>query len=110
MVVKVKDGTRDNSNLCTTCAFSVVIKGSADSEVATRCTVMDYKEVPFRVVECNKYINKAEPSIYDMREIAWVLSTDKQKKYGFRSPKEWKKDREEINLDDLPNKPPRRFL
>lgn len=67
---------------------------------------MDNKVTPFRIVDCNQYDNKSHASIWDMRDIAWVLSTDKQKKFGFKSPKDWKNEREELGIDELPLKPP----
>ena len=35
MVLKVKDGTRGATNLCTTCQYSQIIKGSSDSQITT---------------------------------------------------------------------------
>src|SRR6185295_14261698 len=99
MVVKVKDGTRGEVSLCTTRRFAHNIKGTSDSQEQTYCSqIGEGKAVPFKVVNCDAYENKATPTIYAMREIAWVLSTDKQKKYGFHSPKDWRKQREEDGL------------
>lgn len=110
MVLKIKDGTRGTTNLCTTCHYSQIIKGSSDSQEVTVCSRLDNGwrggVVPFKVVECNEYADKSMPSLSDMRSVAWVLSTDKQKKFGFQSPKEWRKTREDDDgLDDVPSYP-----
>lgn len=104
MVLKVKDGTRSGVGLCTTCRYSHIIKGASESQQVTLCSQMSGTgQVPFAVVECNDYQNKAQTSLSDMRETAWVLSTDKTKRFGFQTPKEWRKNREfgEDGLDDL---------
>lgn len=98
MVLKIKDGTRGATNLCTTCHYSQIVKGSSDSQEVTMCSRFENWKggtVPFKVVECNKYADKRIPALADMHLIAWVLSTDKQKKFGFQSPKEWKRSRED---------------
>lgn len=104
MVLKIKDGTRGSTGLCSTCSHSQIIKGSSDSQELTLCRVMNAYNggtVPFKVVECNEFADKSKPSLRDMREVAWVLSTNKQKKYGFQTPKEWRKNKEEDGLDDI---------
>lgn len=94
MLVKIKDGTRSGQSLCRTCRFAHNIRGASDSQELTKCSALE-RQVPFSVVECNKYENKATPGLWDMKEIAWVLSTDKQKKFGFQSPKDWCKNRQD---------------
>ena len=106
MVVKIQGGTRGSKGLCSTCSYSQIIKGTSDSEELVYCSRLSSWEggrVPFTVVECNEWADKSKPSLHDMRQTAWVLSTDKQKKYGFQSPKEWRKGREdnEDGLDDV---------
>ncbi len=108
MVVKVKDGTRGSKSLCTSCHYSHIIKGTSDSQELTICAKLNSWQggvVPFRIVDCNEYSDKAMPALSDMRQLAWVLSTDKQKKFGFQSPKDWRKSREDDGLDDVPDYP-----
>ena len=101
MVVKVKDGTRGEQSLCKTCRYAKIVKGTAESQEITRCGVLETL-VPFKVVECNSYENKATPSLWDMQQLAWVLSTNKEKKFGFHNPKDWKRQKqEEGDYDDL---------
>lgn len=106
MLVKIKDGTRSGQSLCTTCSYSQVIKGASDSQEIVFCGRLGSWEggrVPFKVVDCNEWADKSKPSLHDMRQTAWVLSTDKQKRFGFQTPKEWRKGREdnEDGLDDV---------
>lgn len=104
MVIKVQDGTRGSKSLCASCHYSHIIKGSSDSQEIVYCARItgDSTLVPFQVVECNDYADKSTPALHDMRSVAWVLSTDKQKRFGFQSPKDWRKNREgDDGLDDI---------
>jgi hypothetical protein len=92
-MIKVFQGTRslDARRLCDSCSNGVVMRGAAESEELVYCSVMD-KPVPMRVTECNRYVDRAQPALWAMKEIAWVLEADsKRQKIGFVSAKEWRK-------------------
>ena len=86
--LKVQEGTRSNGKrLCDTCTSGVVMRGSAESEEMIYCHEMG-EPVPLRVVECNRYIDRSLPTLSAMREIAWILRTEKNgRQIGFAPPK-----------------------
>ena len=98
--IKVFQGTRsvDAARLCDSCSNGVVMRGPAESEERVYCMLMERK-LEMRVTECNRYVDRAQPSLWAMKEIAWVLQADsKRQKIGFISAKEWRKlnDDEEL--------------
>jgi hypothetical protein len=57
------------------------------------------RALDMRVVECSRYGNRSEPSLYDMRQIAWVLQTDsRRQKIGFIRAKQWERKYEDEEL------------
>lgn len=98
--LKVLGGTRslDAPRLCDSCQSGVVLRGASDSDELIHCTVME-RDVKTRVVECSRYIDRSRPSLWDMRQIAWVLQTDsKRQKIGFLRAKEWERKHENEEL------------
>jgi hypothetical protein len=91
--LKILRGTRsaDAPRLCDTCQSGLVRRGAADSDEQIFCTIVE-DEVRTRVVECNRYVDRSQPSLWDLRQIAWVLRTDtKRQKLGFLPAREWEK-------------------
>ena len=98
--IKVFQGTRsiDAPRLCDSCSNGVVMRGPADSEEYIHCSLME-KPIKMRVTECNRYVDRTKPSLWAMKEIAWVLQSDsKRQKIGFVTAKEWRKLNENENL------------
>ena len=90
--IKVFEGTRslDAPRLCDSCSYGVVTRGPAESQEYIFCSHIE-KPITIRVTECNRYVDRTQPSLWAMQEIAWVLHTDsKRKKIGFLSAKEWR--------------------
>ena len=91
--IKVFQGTRsvDAPRLCDSCSHGVVMRGPADSEESVYCSFME-RSIRMRVTECNRYLDRAHPALWAMKEIAWVLEADsKRQKIGFITAKEWRK-------------------
>jgi hypothetical protein len=98
--IKVFQGTRspDAQRLCDSCSNGVVMRGPAESEERVYCMLMERK-IEMRVTECNRYIDRAQPSLWAMKEIAWVLQSDsKRQKIGFVTAREWRARNENENL------------
>jgi hypothetical protein len=98
--LKVLGGTRSTAapRLCDTCQSGVVRRGAADSDEHIYCLVTE-REVSTRVVECNRYVDRTKPSLWDMRQIAWVLRTDStRQRIGFIRAKEWERKHEDEEL------------
>jgi hypothetical protein len=79
----------------------VVRRGAADSDEHVYCTLIE-REVRTRVVECNRYTDRTQPSLWNLQQIAWVLRTDsKRQKLGFIHARDW--EREQGNEEILPS-------
>ncbi|SRR5258708_32024214 len=84
----VQRGTRsfDSPRLCDTCESGVVIRGVAEGEEQVFCSLME-RSVAMRVAECSQYHDKAQPSLWAMKDIAWTLDIDrKRQRIGFTAP------------------------
>lgn len=107
--IKVFQGTRssDAPRLCDSCSNGVVMRGPAESEERIYCMLMERK-LEMRVTECNRHVDRAQPSLWAMKEIAWVLQSDsKRQKIGFVTAKEWRERNEKESL--LPQEVEARF-
>jgi hypothetical protein len=51
------------------------------------------QRVPMKVIQCNRYSDKRQPSLYEMREMAWELRTTGNR-IGFVSPKDRERERQ----------------
>ena len=91
--LKVFKGTRPSSaaRLCDSCQSGLVRKGAADSDEQVYCTMIE-RDVETWVVECNRYVDRTLPSLWEMRQIAWVLRTDsKRQDIGFVRARDWER-------------------
>jgi hypothetical protein len=82
-LLKVLDGTPrgDAPFLCKSCQFSVCIKG-AEGQEYIKCNVLT-NTITFKVIECNNYLSKKDPSLGAMESIAWVVVTKGTRVMGF---------------------------
>jgi hypothetical protein len=72
-----------------------VRKGAAESDERIYCTIME-RDLETRVVNCNCYVDRSQPSLWAMKQIAWVLRTDsKRQEIGFVRAKEWERKHED---------------
>jgi hypothetical protein len=71
--LKVLNGTRSAlaPRLCDTCQSGVVQRGAADSDEHIYCTFIR-REVRTRVVECNVYSDRSQPSLYGRSRGFWT--------------------------------------
>jgi len=98
--IKVFQGTRsvDAPRLCDSCSSGVVLRGPADSNERVFCSWIE-RPIDMRVTECNRYVDRTQPPLWAMTEIAWVLHTDsKRRKVGFLSAKEWRRRNEDEDM------------
>lgn len=97
--IKVREGTISSGPLlCQSCYHGLVMRDDGNRQIV-RCGWGSHESfIKMKVVQCNRYRNRAEPSLSDMEEIAWRIVTDKRGgKIGFVDPSEFRriKDREE---------------
>ncbi|PYQ41683.1 MAG: hypothetical protein DMF77_15115 [Acidobacteria bacterium] len=101
--IKVFGGTPQHSapSLCLTCRRATVVKGHSLSSEIIRCHALD-RTMDFPVRECDSYDDRSQPSLWDLKEIAWALVTDKRNRIGFVPRKDWSEalKREVDDLDD----------
>ena len=98
--LKILNGTRSSHapRLCDTCRSGLVRKGAAESDERIYCTIME-RDLETRVVDCNCYVDRSQPSLWAMKQIAWVLRTDsKRQEIGFVRAKEWERRHEDEEL------------
>jgi hypothetical protein len=98
--IKVFHGTRsaDAPRLCDSCVSGVILRGAADSDERVFCRRIE-QPVRMRVTECNRYVDRAQPQLWAMKEIAWVLHSDsKRRRVGFLSAKEWRSKNEDEDV------------
>lgn len=98
--LKIMNGTRSSSipRLCDTCQSGLVRKGAAESDERIYCLITE-RDVETRVVECNRYVDRAQPSLWEMKQIAWVLNTEsKREAIGFVRAREWERKHQDEEL------------
>jgi hypothetical protein len=84
--------------LCDKCQHGLVRRGASESDERIYCNFMA-QDIRTTVVECNRFEDRNAPSLWALREIAWVLKTDsKRQKVGFIRAKEWEKLHEDEEL------------
>lgn len=95
-------------SLCKSCRRGMLIQGIGDAEQVQYCNRID-KAIRFKVAECTEYDDKSRPALYDMRETAFYLMTNKgkvERSIGFMSPQEYRKQKEASPDEDEPLKVP----
>jgi hypothetical protein len=102
---KVAKGTprHDESSLCATCRRAQRISGDSLDDDRTICGALEIPQrITFSVRACSKYDDERLPSIYDMRQAAWILRTDEKKQaIGFVPWKKLEKfERDKIEQED----------
>lgn len=102
---KISQGTpkHDESSLCATCRNAHRISGESLDQETTFCTLPEPSRlISFKVHHCNKYSDERLPSLYSMKEIAWVVRTDvKTRQIGLVPLHSLnKEDREKLDTDD----------
>jgi hypothetical protein len=87
MKVKVRGGTVNHGDppLCSSCRYALVVKGARLGDEIVKCNVLGSQaHLRFPVTSCSAYENRAQPTLWQMEEIAWVLrSSPRGKKVGF---------------------------
>ena len=98
--LKIHGGTRSDLSrrLCDTCHSGVVRKGASDNQIHIHCLLTEQR-IERTVIECNRYVDRSQPSIWDMRQIAWVLEVDaRRQRIGFVRAGEWERKHDDEEL------------
>lgn len=76
------------NGLCDNCSQFFAFVDSKNNMRASCNNTMPATRLKNPVVRCSDFIDKRAPSLYEMRQIAWVLETnEKQEAVGFVKPK-----------------------
>lgn len=91
VTIKVDGGTAQHGedNLCGRCNYyqEIITRNGQDFR---RCNCMERRLVD-KVVSCNKFSDASKPSLYDMQQIAWVVTPETKKgPVGFMTPAEYR--------------------
>src|SRR5687767_8295199 len=91
--IKVVGGTphQGSPSLCLTCRRATVVKGQTLNSQIIRCHALE-RAMEFSVSECDSYDDRSQPSLWDMKEIAWALVTDSRRRIGFVPRKDWSEE------------------
>jgi hypothetical protein len=86
---KVHGGTISEHapSLCASCRSCASVQGPRSSQLFQHCQQTG-KRVLMVVTACSMYSDKSQPSLWDLEQIAWVLTTSPGRKIGFVSPME----------------------
>ena len=106
LVLRVQEGTqRGDVNLCSTCRLALHIKAAQSGAETLICLASPppHLRITQPVGRCTGYLDRTQPTLWDMQQIAWQLMTDKGgRKIGFLSPEEFENRR-----NSPPSAPPR---
>lgn len=98
----VQGGTPIGDPLCRTCRFCQRMKGQSEGQEIVYCQYLG-KPMPFEAMECGMYEDKRQPSLNEMKRVAWVLRTEKfGRAIGFVSAEEWRKTYRKDDYNDVP--------
>jgi hypothetical protein len=104
MDIRVKNGTPlHRESLCETCSQGHIARGYCASEVLVICRATSPEHrVRYRIRACSSYIESNRESLYDMKQIAWVLAPrEGKRKAGFIPAAKLEKEPEiELFLSD----------
>ncbi len=100
IVAKIREGTRsDETDLCKSCAYCTIIKGSRESEEYRHCSEIN-KMLTIRIADCNAYYNKNLPSVKTLYETATLITIDKTGRIGFSPYGKFEDDKKSHNSFD----------
>ena len=79
--------------LCGSCRHSSLAK-TINGEFLARCDWFGWR-IHEPIASCSKYDDRRMPNLHDMRQTAWILRTDENRKaIGFVSNAKWRRSKE----------------
>lgn len=100
LILKMAEGgtTRSDQHLCLSCSYGFVRRGVNASQDMQVCTQFSSRPelgvIKGPVAACSEYYPKHLPTLRDLNEIAWQITTSKNgKAVGFITPDERRKQR-----------------
>lgn len=72
--IKVQGGTLADEFLCETCTMGTIMRGPSMKQSAIRCSAEQPSfEVPFRIVQCNRYSERDSTNLMRMKNEAYYI-------------------------------------
>jgi len=107
MPIRVSVRDEGEGGLCEHCKHSTKMQGRTPrGSVVTkfRCTAfMEPFVLAMEVQKCGAYQRRGTPSLYEMKEAAWLLMGERNKTAGFVHPNKIDKDARRDLLDQVPH-------
>lgn len=88
--IRIEDKT---NSLCDTCKYATRVKNVGQNRVGIVCSqIRKFDEVSYVYPkdECGFWRDRNFVDLYDMKQVAWIVNTDKKNQIGFVSPKDLK--------------------
>jgi hypothetical protein len=100
MDVRIKNGTpSQGQSLCETCSRAHIARGFGEGEVLVICQATSPEHrVRYRIRECSNFLEIRRESLYDMKQIAWVLMPREGKRKAGFAPAQDQETETEIEL------------
>ncbi len=92
MSINVHGGTAKDhsSNLCLSCV-NATVRQAQSNVTNVRCSVFECL-IKTNTYSCSSYKNKSDPDLYDLKQIAWIVTGDPKSKIGFTQYKKMDRD------------------
>lgn len=102
--IKVQDGTprSDEKSLCLRCRNAAIRQG-VDLQYKIRCYTFE-ENVTYAVSKCTAFDDKRQPSLFDMRAVAWNVETRNRGPAGFVPGKNPEDDKANLTVEITPPK------
>ena len=82
MRIKVQGGTaKHGEHLCRTCSNASIAEDEHGNETV-KCSVFR-KLIQSKIIKCNAHLESNLTDLYDMKQIAWIVSSTNKTKLGF---------------------------
>lgn len=85
MSFTIKESDIDPGSLCSSCQSSILVENQRGGLIR-HCRTLE-RDLPHPVKTCTAYNQKGRPSIYEMKQIAWLIEAPKTYA-GFVPPKD----------------------
>lgn len=90
MSLRLKTQPDPSAHLCRRCRLGRVAENES-GRISSTCSYGDSsrsKSIDFVVTQCSQFDNKSVPSVWDMEQLAWIITTNSTgKATGFKPPK-----------------------
>lgn len=92
-------------NLCDRCKYAQVIVRQGTNRKLYDCSATSFRGRALPVEQCSEFMHKQQVTLSEMKDIAWLILTDKKNAIGFIDPKKMSDDEKQmVRTTHLPGK------